>query len=224
MGLGLACRSFRRIWRVLELRVPRRLFPSRLRTFWLCPPRIFPPGVRPLRLCPRRLPWRLSRRRSQIAGSSHTRRPCLINPISEILWLCPGFPRSTIGAILVDRGRARPLVVRMVWRARSVVSSAPLRLRPVSLILSPAAGRPQGRDEGHPQQIELDLVARIMRCGNAPAASSRPRGARRPNRRGSRCRCSAVPQQLLRAPPVTSARGPCGRMPSSMMMSPTLMP
>ena len=35
MGLGMACRSFRRIWPMLELRVPPRLFPSRLRTLRL---------------------------------------------------------------------------------------------------------------------------------------------------------------------------------------------
>ena len=52
MGLGMACRSFRRIWRMLELRVPRRPFPSRLPT---------------LRLCPCEFWWRFPRRRSQIA-------------------------------------------------------------------------------------------------------------------------------------------------------------
>ena len=49
VGLGMAFRRFRRIWRLLELWFSRRFFP----------PRLLPPGLRPVRLRPCRFPPRI---------------------------------------------------------------------------------------------------------------------------------------------------------------------
>ena len=98
VGVGMAYRSFRRVWRMLQPRLPRRLLPSGVRTLrlWsprlfpsgvralrlrsprlfpsgvralrLCSPRLFPSGVRALRLRPCGLWWRFPRRRPQIAS------------------------------------------------------------------------------------------------------------------------------------------------------------
>src|ERR1700758_1517163 len=65
MGLGMACRSFRRIWPMLELRVPPRLFPSRLPTLRLWLPWLLPSGVRTLRLCACEFWWRFWSRHGQ---------------------------------------------------------------------------------------------------------------------------------------------------------------
>src|SRR5215472_13252601 len=62
MGLGMACRSFRRIWPMLELRDPPRLFPSRLPTVRLWSPWLLPSGVRTLRLCTCEFWWRFRSR------------------------------------------------------------------------------------------------------------------------------------------------------------------
>ena len=45
VGLGMARRRFRRIWRLLELRFPRSLLPPRVQAHRLCPPRFLPSRV-----------------------------------------------------------------------------------------------------------------------------------------------------------------------------------
>src|SRR5215831_6264790 len=81
MGLGMACRSFRRIWPMLELRLPPRLFPSRLPTLRLWSPWLLPSGVRTLRLCAFEFWWRF---RSRHGRGFPRRRAPLEPPISDI--------------------------------------------------------------------------------------------------------------------------------------------
>src|SRR5262252_8398252 len=80
MGLGMACRSFRRIWPMLELRVPPRLFPSRLPTLRLWSPWLLPSGVRTLRLCACEFWWRFRSRHGR--GFPRRRRAPLDLPMS----------------------------------------------------------------------------------------------------------------------------------------------
>src|SRR5215813_11727802 len=79
MGLGMACRSFRRIWPMLELRVPPRLFPSRLPTLRLWSPWLLPSGVRTLRLCACEFWWRFRSRHAR--GLARRRRAPLDAPM-----------------------------------------------------------------------------------------------------------------------------------------------
>jgi hypothetical protein len=81
MGLGMACRSFRRIWPMLELRVPRWLFPSRLPTLRLWSPWLLASGVRTLRLCACEFWWRF---RSRHGRGFPRRRAPLDPPMSDI--------------------------------------------------------------------------------------------------------------------------------------------
>jgi hypothetical protein len=82
MGLGMACRSFRRIWPMLELRVPRQLFPPRLPTHRLWSPWLHPSGLRTLRLCEWEVWWRF--RSWHGRGLPRRRRAPLDAPISDI--------------------------------------------------------------------------------------------------------------------------------------------
>src|SRR6516162_2935525 len=82
MGLGMAGRSFRRIWPMLELRVPPRLFPSRLPTLRLWSPWLLPSGVRTLRLCACEFWWRFRSRHGR--GFPRWRRAPLDPPMSDI--------------------------------------------------------------------------------------------------------------------------------------------
>src|SRR5580704_6710806 len=82
MGLGMACRSFRRIWPMLELRVPPRLFPSRLPTLRLWSPWLLPSRVRTLRLCACEFWWRFRSRHGR--GFPRRRRAPLDPPMSDI--------------------------------------------------------------------------------------------------------------------------------------------
>src|SRR5215469_14302853 len=82
----MACRSFRRIWPMLELRVPPRLFPSRLPTLRLWSSgvrtlRLWSSGVRTLRLCACEFWWRF---RSRHGRGFPRRRAPLEPPISDI--------------------------------------------------------------------------------------------------------------------------------------------
>src|SRR5215469_7460045 len=82
----MACRSFRRIWPMLELRVPPRLFPSRLPTLRLWSSgvrtlRLWSSGVRTLRLCASEFWWRF---RSRHGRGFPRRRAPLEPPISDI--------------------------------------------------------------------------------------------------------------------------------------------
>jgi hypothetical protein len=90
MGLGMACRSFRRIWPMLELRVPPRLFPSRLPTLRLWSPWLLPSGVRTLRLCACEFWWRFRSRHGR--GLPRQRRASLDPP-------CPRSPPKRFGPI-----------------------------------------------------------------------------------------------------------------------------
>ena len=51
VGLGLAGWGFRRIWRMLQLRFPRRVFPPAFRALRVCSSRFFPPAFRALQVC-----------------------------------------------------------------------------------------------------------------------------------------------------------------------------
>src|SRR5215470_17423270 len=82
MGLGMAYRSFRRIRPMLELRVPPRLFPSRLPTLRLWSPWLLSPGVRTLRLCACEFWWRFRSRHRR--GFPRRRRAPLDLPMSAI--------------------------------------------------------------------------------------------------------------------------------------------
>src|SRR5215470_1682930 len=82
MGLGMACRSFRRIWPMLELRVPLRLFPSRLPTLRLWSPWLLPSGVRTLRLWACEFWQRFRSRHGR--GFPRRRRAPLDPPMSDI--------------------------------------------------------------------------------------------------------------------------------------------
>src|SRR5215472_3084359 len=104
MGLGMACRSFRRIWRMLELRVPPRLFPSRLPTLRLWSPWLLPSGVRTLRLCACEFWWRFRSRHGR--GLPRRRRPPLGPPISEIPRVVfPDYKRKLPGRDDAERKR-----------------------------------------------------------------------------------------------------------------------
>jgi MlrC C-terminus len=88
-------RSFRRIWPMLELRVPPRLFPSRLPTLRLWSPWLLPSGVRTLRLCACEFWWRFRsrhgrglprRRRAPLDWLGHTlTSPLALARLAEIL-------------------------------------------------------------------------------------------------------------------------------------------
>src|SRR5215468_4336222 len=77
----MACRSFRRLCPMLELRAPPRLFPSRLPTLRLWSPWVLPYGVRTLRLCAFEFWWRF---RSRHGRGFPRRRAPLEPPISDI--------------------------------------------------------------------------------------------------------------------------------------------
>jgi hypothetical protein len=101
MGLGMACRSFRRIWPMLELRVPPRLFPSRLPTL-----RLWSSGVRTLRLCACEFWWRFRSQHGR--GFPRRRRAPLDPPISDIPRVVfPDYKRE-LAVAMTQKGKSYP--------------------------------------------------------------------------------------------------------------------
>src|SRR5689334_12224536 len=110
MGLGMACRSFRRIWPMLELRVPPRLFPSRLPTLRLWSPWLLPSGVRTLRLCACEFWWRFRSRHGR--WLPRQRRASLDPPMSAFSpeEIRPYFAPRAAGASRRNRSSQEPEV------------------------------------------------------------------------------------------------------------------
>src|SRR5215470_14739050 len=107
MGLGMACRSFRRIWPMLELRIPPRLFPSRLPTLRLWSPWLLPSGVRTLRLYACEFWWRFRSRHRR--GFPRRRRAPLDLPMSDIPRVVfPRLQKEIAGRDDAERKKSHP--------------------------------------------------------------------------------------------------------------------
>ena len=181
---------------MLELRVPPRLFPSRLPTLRLWSPWLLPSGVRTLRLCACEFWWRFRSRHGR--GLPRRRRAPLDVPMSDIPRVVfPDYKRK-LRVAMTQKGKGRIFRPRIICGCRRWTSAKAGQ----SEVSEPNPYRARNRKF---ESIPLQPSSREMQtfgpsrddAGSGDRLRSQPPGARaitqvEPSRVPDDCRLKAV--------------------------------